>query len=241
MAAFSISFVLLNLLFKELDTRPIGKDQNFDEIKLQLLIVAIITSSLVCLSRVYLGMHSILDIIGGLLYSFVLSIIIIKIVDSYGEILINNLMVGVIGYFGCILLCLIYPEKERWSSARSDTFLIVGVGGGMIIGYILKQSLGWKDIGKIKKENEHSIYLWLIRSLIGSIIVLTVRFLSMKILYDMIRKVNKIDKSVDNIKLKTFIKTNFLNEFTFYFFTYSNISFTVIFTNFLIFEYFQIF
>ncbi|XP_020369627.1 sphingosine-1-phosphate phosphatase 1 [Rhincodon typus] len=86
---------------------------------------------LVCLSRLYMGMHSILDVIAGVLYSILILIIFhpaLDIIDNfnltykYAPLFIISLHLGM-GLFSFTL--------DTWSTSRGDTAEILGTGAGI--------------------------------------------------------------------------------------------------------------
>ncbi|XP_072895606.1 sphingosine-1-phosphate phosphatase 1 [Hemitrygon akajei] len=86
---------------------------------------------LVCLSRLYMGMHSILDVIIGVLYSILILIIFhpaLDLIDNfnltykYAPLFIIGLHLGM-GLFSFTL--------DTWSTSRGDTAEILGTGAGI--------------------------------------------------------------------------------------------------------------
>jgi hypothetical protein len=183
-------------------------------------------------------MHSFFDILGGLLYSYVLSFLFATLADSFYWFTDSNLMNGLLAYSACFLLCLAYPGKERWSSARSDTFLIMGAGAGLMIGMSLKSAYQMHHIGKL--VNSFSWLLILKRSLVGVFSILLVRQISKIVLHKFIRYIYSLLRPSETITdIKKVIRSNFLLDVLFYFVSYSNISFAAVFIAFFVFDYLQ--
>ncbi|XP_051503328.1 sphingosine-1-phosphate phosphatase 1-like [Myxocyprinus asiaticus] len=97
---------------------------------------------LVCLSRIYMGMHSILDIIAGFLYSLLILVIFspaLDIIDAFNcthrfaPLLIISLHVG-LGLFSFTL--------DTWSTSRGDTAQILGSGAGIALASHINYKLG---------------------------------------------------------------------------------------------------
>ncbi|RXN10518.1 sphingosine-1-phosphate phosphatase 1 [Labeo rohita] len=97
---------------------------------------------LVCLSRIYMGMHSILDIIAGFLYSLLILAVFspaLDIIDNfnrthpYAPLLIISLHVG-LGLFSFTL--------DTWSTSRGDTAQILGSGAGIALASHVNYRLG---------------------------------------------------------------------------------------------------
>uniref|UniRef100_A0A2D4LE95 Phosphatidic acid phosphatase type 2/haloperoxidase domain-containing protein n=2 Tax=Micrurus spixii TaxID=129469 RepID=A0A2D4LE95_9SAUR len=98
------------------------------------LILTICWSSLVCFSRVYMGMHTILDVIVGFLYALLILVIFLPTVDlvdnfnltfRYAPLVIISLHL-VLGVFSFTL--------DTWSTSRGDTAQILGSGAGIACG-----------------------------------------------------------------------------------------------------------
>ncbi|XP_043111507.1 sphingosine-1-phosphate phosphatase 1 [Puntigrus tetrazona] len=97
------------------------------------LSLAISWCVLVCLSRIYMGMHSILDIIAGFLYSLLILVVfspLLHTIDTfnrthpYAPLMIISLHVG-LGLFSFTL--------DTWSTSRGDTAQILGSGAGIAL------------------------------------------------------------------------------------------------------------
>ncbi|KAG9481263.1 hypothetical protein GDO78_010477 [Eleutherodactylus coqui] len=106
------------------------------------LILAMVWCSLVCLSRVYMGMHSILDVVAGVLYAVLILIVFhpaLDIIDNfnltykYAPLIIISLHVA-LGIFSFTL--------DTWSTSRGDTAEILGSGAGIACGSHVRYMLG---------------------------------------------------------------------------------------------------
>ncbi|XP_044292179.1 sphingosine-1-phosphate phosphatase 1 [Varanus komodoensis] len=98
------------------------------------LILAIFWCSLVCFSRIYMGMHSILDVIAGFFYALLILAVFFPAVDlvdsfnltcKYAPLIIISLHL-VLGIFSFTL--------DTWSTSRGDTAQILGCGAGVACG-----------------------------------------------------------------------------------------------------------
>ncbi|XP_044085439.1 sphingosine-1-phosphate phosphatase 1 [Neovison vison] len=98
--------------------------------------------SLVCLSRIYMGMHSILDIIAGFLYTILILAIFYPFVDlidnfnqthKYAPLIIIGLHLA-LGIFSFTL--------DTWSTSRGDTAEILGSGAGIACGSHVTYNIG---------------------------------------------------------------------------------------------------
>ncbi|KAM8921149.1 sphingosine-1-phosphate phosphatase 1 isoform 2-T2 [Pelodytes ibericus] len=106
------------------------------------IVLAVGWCSLVCLSRVYMGMHSILDVIAGFLYAILILIVfhpVLEVVDTfnltykYAPLIIISLHLAM-GIFSFTL--------DTWSTSRGDTAQILGSGAGIACGSHVNYMLG---------------------------------------------------------------------------------------------------
>ncbi|KAM6171537.1 sphingosine-1-phosphate phosphatase 1 [Erethizon dorsatum] len=99
-------------------------------------------SSLVCLSRMYMGMHSLLDVIAGFLYTILILAVFYPFVDmidnfnqthKYAPLIIIGLHLA-LGIFSFTL--------DTWSTSRGDTAEILGSGAGIACGSHVTHGMG---------------------------------------------------------------------------------------------------
>lgn len=76
---------------------------------------------LVCGSRLYLGMHTVLDVIAGVLLSATILFSLAPIIDLIDEFCLSNLMAPFVSFAIVSLMSICYPKSDRWSPARGDT------------------------------------------------------------------------------------------------------------------------
>lgn len=97
---------------------------------------------LVCVSRIYMGMHSVLDVIAGCLYSLLILLFFLPALDSidgfnlscsYAPLVIVSLHLG-LGLFSFTL--------DTWSTSRGDTAQILGSGAGVALASHVNHLLG---------------------------------------------------------------------------------------------------
>ncbi|KYO33842.1 sphingosine-1-phosphate phosphatase 2 [Alligator mississippiensis] len=101
------------------------------------LIAAFVFSTLVGLSRIYTGMHTVLDVIGGTLISAVLLALSYPAWDLIDHFLLTSPFCPVFSIAVPLLLCYNYPKLDYYSPTRGDTTTILGAGAGAIIGFWL--------------------------------------------------------------------------------------------------------
>ncbi|CAJ1074529.1 sphingosine-1-phosphate phosphatase 1 [Xyrichtys novacula] len=97
---------------------------------------------LVCVSRIYMGMHSVLDVIVGFLYSLLILLFFLPALDTidnfnltcrYAPLIIISLHLG-LGLFSFTL--------DTWSTSRGDTAQILGTGAGIALASHVNHLLG---------------------------------------------------------------------------------------------------
>ncbi|XP_026347620.3 sphingosine-1-phosphate phosphatase 2 [Ursus arctos] len=99
------------------------------------LLMAVVFSTLVCLSRLYTGMHTVLDVLGGILVTAVLIVLtypawtLIDRLDSASPLF--PVCVIVVPFF----LCYNYPASDCYSPTRADTTTILAAGAGVTLGF----------------------------------------------------------------------------------------------------------
>ncbi|XP_004453161.1 sphingosine-1-phosphate phosphatase 2 [Dasypus novemcinctus] len=99
------------------------------------LAMAVVFSTLVCLSRLYTGMHTVLDVVGGVL----MTALIIAITYPAWT-LIDHLDSASPLFPVCIIvvpfiLCYNYPVSDYYSPTRADTTTVLAAGAGATLGF----------------------------------------------------------------------------------------------------------
>lgn len=96
----------------------------------------------VCVSRIYMGMHSVLDVIAGVLYSVLILLFFLPALDlidgfnltcRYAPLIIISFHLG-LGLFSFNL--------DTWSTSRGDTAQILGTGAGVALASHVNHLLG---------------------------------------------------------------------------------------------------
>ncbi|XP_047001563.1 sphingosine-1-phosphate phosphatase 2-like [Schistocerca americana] len=106
------------------------------------LIVAVVWCTVICVSRLYLGMHSVLDIVVGLMLAIALMFPVVPIVDTLDHHLLTNKWSPGFVMLVSILVMVFYPSSDRWTPTRGDTTIVVSVSTGILIGAWLNYQLG---------------------------------------------------------------------------------------------------
>ncbi|XP_071476665.1 sphingosine-1-phosphate phosphatase 2-like [Diadema antillarum] len=86
---------------------------------------------LVCLSRLYKGMHYIMDIIVGIILTAILMFIVFQFLEQLDTFLITHPVAPLVSIVAALFLGTIYPTQDGWSSTRGDTIVIMGVTTGI--------------------------------------------------------------------------------------------------------------
>ncbi|XP_047509650.1 sphingosine-1-phosphate phosphatase 1-like [Pieris napi] len=106
------------------------------------LIIAISWCTLICVSRVYLGMHSVLDIAAGLVLAFTLLLVLVPLVDYLDALLLTSHSAPLVVFAVSILVIVYHPQSDKWTPTRGDTTMIVSVCAGILIGSWINYQLG---------------------------------------------------------------------------------------------------
>uniref|UniRef100_T1ISK6 Phosphatidic acid phosphatase type 2/haloperoxidase domain-containing protein n=1 Tax=Strigamia maritima TaxID=126957 RepID=T1ISK6_STRMM len=181
----------------------------------------------VCLSRIYLGMHTVLDIIGGLLLTVILLALFLPFLDHLDHFQLTNSYSPIIIVGSILFLVIFYPSGPIWTPARGDTTIILGVGAGCSFGSWLNYKL--KIIHgppipppyKILWPTYEMVGLTLLRSCIGILIVVGTRAFFKSISYILVCWIFRLDPKDKENNQKTFV------ELSCKFITYAVIGFNV--------------
>ncbi|KAM7013764.1 sphingosine-1-phosphate phosphatase 2 [Passerculus sandwichensis] len=101
------------------------------------LAAAFVFSTLVCLSRLYTGMHTVLDVIGGALISAVLLVLLYPAWDTIDHLLLTSPFCPLVSIVVPLVLCYNYPKLDYYSPTRGDTTTILGAAAGATVGFWL--------------------------------------------------------------------------------------------------------
>jgi sphingosine-1-phosphate phosphatase 1 len=183
----------------------------------------------VCCSRLYLGMHSLLDVIAGTLYALLVLIIVMPILEPIDTFMIENnyspYLTLIVGY----ALCHFYPSLKQWSTARGDTAIIIGSVVGFSVGAYLNNNFGFLNkpdeppLYEIRFPNAIGYVFGVVRTILGLVILLAIRQIAKLSLFSFLCKINGLDpKSPDTKKEKKI-------ELPYYYFSYFAIGVNVAF------------
>ncbi|XP_068601215.1 sphingosine-1-phosphate phosphatase 2 [Brachionichthys hirsutus] len=106
------------------------------------LLIAVTLSSLVGLSRLYTGMHSVLDVISGVFISAMFLFLTYPYWETFDRLQLNSHFSPIVALLLPLFLSYTYPELDHYSTTRGDTTAILGAGAGCSVGYWVNQQLG---------------------------------------------------------------------------------------------------
>ncbi|XP_005001089.1 sphingosine-1-phosphate phosphatase 2 isoform X3 [Cavia porcellus] len=167
------------------------------------LAMAVLFSTLVCLSRLYTGMHTVLDVLGGVLITALLIALtypawtFIDCLDSASPLFLVCIIVVP------FVLCYNYPVSEYYSPTRADTTTILAAGTGMIIGFwinhffhlVSKPAEPLPVLQNIPPLTTDKLVLGLAKFTVGIVLILLVRQLvqnlSLQVLFSWFKVVTR--------------------------------------------------
>ncbi|XP_055685157.1 sphingosine-1-phosphate phosphatase 2-like [Lutzomyia longipalpis] len=135
------------------------------------IVISIIWSTVICFSRIYLGMHSVLDIVAGLVLTGLLMLPLIPFVDWIDIHILSHKFSPALVIVISILLITVYPSADRWTPTRGDTTLCLAVCVGIQIGAWINFQAG--DMKVPTTEPPYPV-IWPSHRLLGQILLRTV-------------------------------------------------------------------
>lgn len=106
------------------------------------VVIAVLWTLLVCCSRIYLGMHTILDILAGLLLACIIMPATLPFVGVIDEFQTQQPVAAFITVFGAFMLCYVYPTQYKWSTTKGDTANVHAISSGIAVGTLFNFQLG---------------------------------------------------------------------------------------------------
>ncbi|XP_036276723.1 sphingosine-1-phosphate phosphatase 2 isoform X1 [Pipistrellus kuhlii] len=167
------------------------------------LAMAVTFSALVCLSRLYTGMHTVLDVLGGILITAVLIVLTYPawtLIDRLGS---ASPLFPVCAIVVPFFLCYNYPVSEFYSPTRADTTTIVAAGAGVTTGFwinhffqlVADPTEALPVIQHIPPLTAGMLVLGLTKFMVGIVLILLVRQvvqnLSLQVLYSWFKVVTR--------------------------------------------------
>ncbi|KAF5296659.1 hypothetical protein FQR65_LT10199 [Abscondita terminalis] len=177
------------------------------------IIIASSWCLLVCISRLYLGMHTVLDVIAGLCLTIGLMLPLVPLVDKIDSYFLTNATSPILVIVVSVLMIVYYPNSGKWTPTRGDTTMIVSVCVGLLLGSWLNYQTGKMRVSEL---NPPYTIIWpsllmigclLLRTLIGFLLVFLTKQLANNICYNflctLLREdvdlLKKSENSLDNL------------------------------------------
>ncbi|KOC63517.1 Sphingosine-1-phosphate phosphatase 1 [Habropoda laboriosa] len=164
--------------------------------------IAIMWCTLVCMSRLYLGMHTVLDILAGLILAILLLIPLIPLVDITDYYILSNIWALTILIAISIGVIVYYPCGKKWTPTRGDTTMVVSVTTGVHLGAWLNYNTGVM-LAPTKSPPYHIIWpsysmlsCLILRTLFGFCSILATRVICKFLSYQTMCAILKINSKV---------------------------------------------
>ncbi|KAL0973375.1 hypothetical protein UPYG_G00202620 [Umbra pygmaea] len=106
------------------------------------LLLAVVLSALVCLSRLYTGMHSALDVVCGALISATLILLTYPYWETFDRLQLTSPLSPIVALVLSLFLCYTYPDSDHYTTTRGDTTTILAASAGCSVGYWVNEKLG---------------------------------------------------------------------------------------------------
>ncbi|XP_077367671.1 sphingosine-1-phosphate phosphatase 1-like [Festucalex cinctus] len=106
------------------------------------LCVALCWSLLVCVSRVYMGMHSVLEVITGFLYSLLILAFFRQTLDKIDDFYMTHAYAPLVIVVSHVSGGLLAFSLDSWSTSRGDTAQALGSGAGIALATHANHQLG---------------------------------------------------------------------------------------------------
>lgn len=196
------------------------------------LIAIVLWVSVISLSRVYLGMHSVLDVVLGVAISIVLLAVILPVTDTIMDYLATNAWSAIPILLIPILLIVFFPTTELWTPTRGDTCCIAAVFSGIELGVWFNYQFGLMNLNgapyQLLFDLGDPLHL-AGRTVVGLIIVALTEFFGKLFSYPFLSMLVGADpkalKASENSATNT--KKNFV-DLTSKFFTYTVLGFNTV-------------
>lgn len=167
---------------------------------------------LVCGSRLYLGMHSFLDILAGLVLAALLMVILVPVVDFIDQLQLTSVYSPLVTVPAVVAMTKFYPKSDRWSPARGDTCVILGAGSGILLGSWLNYQTGIIQGPAMEPPfpiiwPEWNVFaLALTRAVIGILCLLSSRGIGKLVVFSLVCYLRKLDPRDPNTRIRASVE-----------------------------------
>ncbi|CAF0922054.1 unnamed protein product [Rotaria sordida] len=189
------------------------------------LVCAAIVCIWVCLSRIYLGMHTFL--VRGTAYALLLIYIMFPYVNIIDNFQLNFTLAPLLNFCLGIFLIKCYPSIQEWSTARSDTTVILGSTFGLLSSATIMQKFDLLErplTPPIYSIITPNLGFCVLRTIIGLLIIYATR----QIVKTIVLRITSLIYGLDwkDPEIKRLAKV----ELPYYYLTYFVIGFNIAFT-----------
>lgn len=133
--------------------------------------IAVIWCSTVCLSRLYLGMHSVLDVVAGLILALILMFPLVPTIDYLDHHVLTNPMSPFLLVTFALIMIVYYPSSGKWTPTRGDTTMILAVCIGILTGSWLNYQTGLMTVSNLPLPH---MIMWPSWSMFGCLLLRTI-------------------------------------------------------------------
>ncbi|XP_073949106.1 sphingosine-1-phosphate phosphatase 2-like [Choristoneura fumiferana] len=151
--------------------------------------LAVAWCTLICVSRIYLGMHSVLDIFAGLLMASGLLVLLVPLVDQLDAWLVTHALSPAVVLAVSVLVIVYHPNADKWTPTRGDTTMIVSVCAGILTGSWTNYQLGHMTAAPLPPPYEiiwpsiEMLGLTILRTILGFCGVIATRAIGKSVSY----------------------------------------------------------
>ncbi|KAM5163523.1 sphingosine-1-phosphate phosphatase 2 isoform 3-T3 [Mantella aurantiaca] len=147
-------------------------------------VAALLLSTLVSLSRLYTGMHTVLDVICGAMIALLFLAATFPTWDIVDHQLLTNSICPVVAVTTGYFLSYNYPKLDHYSTTRADTTVILGVGAGICVGVWLTNQMGLTYIPAgdfplaIPPITFYLLFKAIVRFILGVVLLVVTRYIA---------------------------------------------------------------
>jgi len=148
-------------------------------------LITIVWTSLVGSSRIYLGMHSVADVVAGVLLALLLLPLLVLLTWLLDGWLVRCPLTPLMVLPLSLLVICLYPTPARWTPGRGEATSILGSYMGVLIGFWTNYQLGF--LSELSATNAITFDQWtiakmLIRSIVAGLLGVLAKKVSKPIL-----------------------------------------------------------